>query len=63
VKSWKRILLVVAALAAVGGALSVYIGYRVMFRKNPEVVREIRASEQRQQDIEAAFAQPARPAN
>ncbi len=61
--SWRRILLIGSVIAAAIGALSVYVGYRVVFRKNPEAVREIHESEKRQRDLDALFdAPPSEPA-
>lgn len=56
---WKRILLAAGLAAAVLGPLSAYVGYRVLFHKNPEVLREIHESAERQQEIDDLFAEPA----
>ena len=58
-RRWLRRLLIATAALAVLGSVSAYAGYQMMFRKNPEVVRQMRAAEQRQQDIESAFNAPA----
>lgn len=55
---WKRLLLAAGLAAAVLGPVSAYVGYRVLFRKNPEVMREIHESGERQQEINDLFAEP-----
>jgi hypothetical protein len=57
-RRWLRHLIIASATLAVLGSASAYVGYRLMFRKNPEAVRQMKAAEQRQQDIEAAFSLP-----
>jgi hypothetical protein len=45
---WLRRLLIAGATMGGLGSAAMYVSYRMMFRKNPEVVREMRAAEQRQ---------------
>jgi hypothetical protein len=55
---WKPTLLTAGLIAVVLGPLSAYVGYRVLLRKNPEVIREIEQSAQRQQELDDLFAEP-----
>jgi hypothetical protein len=56
---WKRILVIAALATAVLAPLSAYVGYRVLFQKDPEVMRQIKESEDRQRDLDEIFAEPA----
>lgn len=60
---WKRILVVAALATAVLAPLSAYLGYRVLFRKDPEVMRQIKESEDRQRELDEIFAEPATDAS
>ena len=55
---WKRILIAASLAAAVLAPLSAYVGYRVLFRKDPEVMRQIQQSEERQRELDDLFAEP-----
>jgi hypothetical protein len=54
-----RRLLAALAILSVAGALAGYVGYRVLFAKNPEVVKEIRQAAQTQRELDDIFAEPA----
>lgn len=58
---WRRLLLALALGGAVVGSITAYVGYRLLFRKNPEVMREIKAAEERQQAIDDVFEEGPAP--
>lgn len=55
---WKRLLAIGGLVFAVGGSAATYIGYRVLFAKNPQALREIQESEDRQDQLDDLFAAP-----
>jgi hypothetical protein len=57
-KCWKRVVLAVAATLAVSAAAFGYAGFRLMMRKNPDVVREIKAADDKQKALDDVFDSP-----